>query len=242
MIVTGGGLNMTSDKIEEFKGYYLTRQRFLALKFKQFFFKALFKHASSNKLILPRRFKNDNQKFFSWARAIRDKHWIVSIQKPLNDLKQIVGYVGRYTKRACLSEYKIEHVDQENIKIRYNDYKNTPKNSKPLQSIKSFTINQFFDELLQHVPIKKFKMVRYYGLYTSHYKNLVTEHISKTNQSKQTNQTNQDSTNQHWTDFEKYRKLELRNDKPDPLICPSCKTKMIFDAVLYLHSTHIDDS
>jgi len=234
MIVSRGGLENGSDQIKEIKGYYLTRQRFMAMKFKQFFFKQLFESIRKDDLELTNRFKGDKNKFYKWASKIRNKHWIVSIQKPLSDIEQIVRYVGRYTKRACLSEYKIQKVKATEIKIQYNDYKNTPKNSKPLQSIKSFTTNEFLDALLQHVPIKRFKMVRYYGLYTSHYKSIIKL---------RTNNRKQKKDNQiQWTEFEQYRNLEILNGKPDPLICPHCKTQMFLDKVIYSNNIFIDDS
>lgn len=235
MIVTGGGQNISSQSIHELKGYFLTRQRFLASKFKQFFFQSLFQLANADKLKLPRRSDNDKTMFFSWARRIRDKHWIVSIQKPLNDISQIVGYVGRYTKRACLSEYKIQQVSDTNIQIKYNDYKNTPKNSKPFQSIKQFTISSFLDALLQHVPIKGFKMVRYYGLYSSHYRSVVQNNRHTTTQ-------NNKLPSHVWTEFEQYRKLEIDKGKSDPLICPNCNTKLYFHAVIYSNRTFIHDT
>jgi len=221
MIVSGGGQAIESKNILQLKNDYLTRQRFMANKFKQFFFIELFSAITKNKIILPAKFNNDKNKFFKWARNIRDKHWIVSIQKPLNDIKQIVGYVGRYTKRACLSEYKIHEVNNNTIKIKFNDYKNTPKNHKPVQAIKTFTINQFFDAILQHVPIKKFKMVRYYGLYTSHYKSVISDNTKSPIQTKELSQY-------QWSEFEQFRKLEISKGNPDPLICPNCKIQLFF--------------
>lgn len=235
MIVSGGGQSIQTKNIKQLNKDYLTRQRFMANKFKQFFFIQLFSATAKNKIILPSKFKGDKNNFFKWARNIRDKHWIVSIQKPLNNIEQIVGYVGRYTKRACLSEYKIHSVDDNTIKIVFNDYKNTPKNQKPLQSIKSFKINEFFDQLLQHVPIKRFKMVRYYGLYTSHHKTVVSEYS-------QAPLENTEIQEHQWSEFEQYRKLEIANGKPDPLICPHCKTHMFLDKVIFSKTFSIDDS
>lgn len=235
MIVTGGGMELKTKQLKQLKSDFLTRQRFMASKFKQYFFKELFSQVSSEKMDTTERFNGDKEKFFKWAREIRDKHWIVSIQKPLEDIGQIVGYVGRYTKRACLSEYKIVSWNDREIKILFNDYKNTPKNSKPLQSVKTFTNEGFFDALLQHVPIQKFKMVRYYGLYSSHYKSFIKEN----QKGKVTASPTKDT---QWVEFEKYRELEKANGKPDPLNCPNCKTLMTDCVVIYPIKMIIDDT
>lgn len=226
MIVTGGGMELSEKKLNVLKSDFLTRQRFMASKFKEFFFKELFSKVASDKLDTTERFKGDKESFFKWAREIRDKHWIVSIQKPLDDIAQIVGYVGRYTKRACLSEYKIVSWNKKEVKILFNDYKRTPKGQKPIQSIKTFTNEGFFDELLQHVPIEKFKMVRYYGLYSSHYRSFIDQHINR-------DVTADYSRKTKWTEFEQYRALETAHGKPDPLMCPNCNYIMQDVEVIY---------
>jgi hypothetical protein len=235
MILTGGGMEMASKQLKELKSDFLTRQRFMASKFKQFFFKELFSKVSSEKIDTAEKFKGDKEKFFKWAREIRDKHWVVSIQKPLDDIGQIVGYVGRYTKRACLSEYKIESWNAKEVKIRFNDYKNTPKGEKARQSIKTFTNEGFFDALLQHVPILKFKMVRYYSLYTSHYRSFIQEHIERKVTASHTKET-------QWVEFEKYRELEKANGKPDPLNCINCNKLMTDVVVIYSPNLRFDDT
>jgi len=234
MIVSGGGKLLKSESLKELESDFLTRQRFMASKFKQFFFKELFTKVSSGKIDIE-NFNGDIEKFFEWGRAIRDKHWIVSIQKPLNDIGQIVGYVGRYTKRACLSEYKILTQDRQEVKILFNDYKNTPKNTKPRQSVKTFTNIEFFDALLQHVPLEKFKMVRYYGLYSSHYKSFVDSHNDRSVATIQ-------AKDGEWVEFEKYRELEKQNGKPDPLMCPNCNTIMEEVEVIYSNTLIYNDS
>ena len=235
MIVTGGGMEMASKQLKELKSDFLTRQRFMASKFKQFFFKELFSKVASEKIETTEKFNGDKEKFFKWAREIRDKHWVVSIQKPLDDIGQIVGYVGRYTKRACLSEYKIESWNAKEVKIRFNDYKNTPKGEKARQSIKTFTNEGFFDALLQHVPIQKFKMVRYYSLYTSHYRSFIQEQVERKVTASHTKET-------QWVEFEKYRELEKANGKPDPLNCINCNKLMTDVVVIYSPNLRFDDT
>ena len=235
MIVTGGGMELESKQLKELKGDFLTRQRFMASKFKQFFFKELFAKVSSDELDPTEKFNGDKDKFFTWAREMRDKHWVVSIQKPLDDIAQIVGYVGRYTKRACLSEYKIESWSSKEVKIRFNDYKNTPKGEKARQSIKTFTNDGFFDALLQHVPIEKFKMVRYYGLYSSHYRSFIQEHVKRKVTACHTKET-------QWLEFEKYRELTISKGKPDPLNCINCNKLMTESEVIYNPNFRFDDT
>lgn len=236
MIVSAGGLDINNYEVKTLKSYFLTRQRFLADKLKKAFVKKLTRLHAQKKLKLPQTWKKDKQQFVKWLSSINQKQWIVSIQKPLEDISQIIGYVGRYTKRACISEYKIESIENDFISFKFNDYKNTPRGEAPYQSIKKLHFIDFFDQLLQHVPDKRFRMVRYFGAYTSHYKkhlpvlNLPTKEV-------------QDIELEHsWGEFEELRKNDLAVGKPDPLTCPHCKIKLEFEGLYFVKTIHYDDS
>jgi hypothetical protein len=90
---------------------------------------------------------------------------VVSVQPPLRDRAQIIGYVGRYTKRACLSEYRLEQVEAGLVSFRFKDYKNSQPGQQPVEGKVSLSAHDFLDRLLQHVPEKGYRMVRYYGTY-----------------------------------------------------------------------------
>lgn len=79
-----------------------------------------------------------------------------------------VKNIGRYSKRACLSEYKITEIDGEYISFKYKDYKDRDEKKKPKEKILRLHYRKFFPRLLQHVPAKYFRIVRYYGLYSNH--------------------------------------------------------------------------
>lgn len=236
MIVSRGGLDLNNKSIKEVKGNYLTRQRFLAKKFSKRFISQLLKQYDSGNLKVAKRFDDDGLKFKKWLNNISEKQWIVSIQKPLSDIEKIVGYVGRYTKRACISEYKLRGEKNGLISFVYNDYKNSIRGEKPKQSIKTMKAEEFLDELLYHVPTKRFRMVRYYGSYASAYKKLIPSH------DKDIDQDQNDQELEHsWGEFEELRKEELSRGKPDPLTCPNCKTKMEWLGVYYHGQNLLDD-
>lgn len=236
MIVSAGGLHIKDFKVKTLKSYFLTRQRFLADKLRKAFVNKLSKLNRQNNLVLPKTWNKDNKQFDKWLNSIKQKQWIVSIQKPLEDINQIVGYVGRYTKRACISEYKIISIDNDFISFKFNDYKNTPRGQAPLQSIKTLHFTQFFDQLLRHVPDKRFRMVRYYGCYASHYKKHLPE-------PKKTIKQFQTIELQHsWAEFEELRKTDISLGKPDPLTCPQCKVQLAYEGLFFINTLIFDDS
>jgi len=222
MIVTGGGLDLTSNQFTVLENDYLTKQRFLANKLKILFKKALLQLHKNNKLIVPKKI-NHPLKISNWIDQIAQKHWIVSIQNPLDDLQQIVGYVGRYTKRSCISEYKIKE-NNHRIVFEYNDYKNTPRGHKPLIARKYLKPTQFLDKLLQHVPQAGFKSVRYYGLYSSFYKKQLPKSLKVDIDLDLENDF--EDTHYQWGEHEALRKKQIVRGKPDPLHCYCCNKSM----------------
>lgn len=210
----------------------MTRQRYIGGKFRINFINKLISLDSRGELKKPKKWKDNKLGFSKWLRDMRSRHWIISIQKPLRDLNHIVGYVGRYTKRACLSEYKIESIADGIIKFRYNDYKGSSRKGKMNVAMKSLGYVEFLDELLQHVPSKGFRMVRYSGIYTSHYKEYMPVRkavIEKEDEAKE------------WGEFEALRKLDIAKGNADQLICPNCQKEYVFIKIVYPGKERIND-
>ena len=135
---------------------------------------------------------------------------------------------------SCVSEYKLVAHKDGLVSFAFNDYKNTPIGEKPKQSICHKPLHNFLDELLHHVPDKRYRMVRYYGLYNSHYRKYLPKQETK-NQEVDCNELD-------WEEFAELRKLDIQNGKPDPLLCPHCNCLMSFDEIIYPFKSYYDDS
>ena len=111
---------------------------------------------------------HDRMEFMGFIKKVANKKdWIVHLEQPIQMPEQVIQYVGRYSKRACLSEYKITAMDGENISFRYRDYKNSPDRRNPVEKELTLHYREFFPRLLQHVPLRYFRIVRYYGFYSN---------------------------------------------------------------------------
>ncbi len=164
LVVTGGGIKRDTKAVHLLEGDYLFRHEWLKKRFRWAFQQRLIALHDAGKLKTPETL-HERPHFLRFLREHNRQDWVVSIQEPLQDARSIVRYVGRYTKRACLSEYKIEEVKDDHITFRYNDYKNTPKGQKPKEATLRLHYVAFLDRLLQHVPAEGFVQVRYYGCY-----------------------------------------------------------------------------
>lgn len=208
MIVSWGGVDKTG-AIQQIKGQYVNYD----------FLKANFRYKYENRLVelfvcgkLQHDFK-DLIDFKRFLKRINKKNWIIHLEEPMETPSAVIRYIGRYSKRACLSEYKITQMEEETIGFKYKDYKNKDFNGHPIEKEKVLNYRDFFPLLLQHVPLPYFRLVRYYGIYSNR------GHLPK-------EYFNQDEfTPINWSSLQE---AETGND---PLFCQNCKVNKI-----YIHS------
>ncbi len=163
MIVSWGGIDPDTHRLKALKGLYVD-YNFLKDKFRELFEKQLTALYDSG--LLQHSFA-DLQSYTRFLQRIRKKRWILHLELPMDIPTQVIRYIGRYSKRACLSEYKITGMEGESIRFRYKDYKHKGLDGKPLEQELELHYRDFFPRLLQHVPLKNFRLVRYYGLYAN---------------------------------------------------------------------------
>lgn len=169
---------------------------------------------------------------------VSGKSWIVGIEKGFWDAGQIVGYVGRYTKRACLSEYKISDISGGEISFTYNDYANTPRGAQPVLATKRQGMTSFLDSLLQHVPEPGFHVVRYCGVYANAAKmGLPSSFFAQQSVEKDGLEKDLEPALSEVEQYSAYRKNQVKLYGRDPFVC-SCGTKMSF-LCLYIEGKRI---
>lgn len=109
----------------------------------------------------------DNQQYREFIDSLLKTPWILHLEPPMNVPEQVIRYIGRYSKRACLSEYKITNIEGDYISFKYKDYKQKDNDGKYTEKIRRLHYYDFFPLLLQHVPLTNFRLVRYYGIYAT---------------------------------------------------------------------------
>lgn len=240
MIVSRGGRKIGTSQFNKIKGEYLCPQRELGKSLKNRMIEEVCKLYREENLVIYKKLKSEIE-LRKWLKNGKEKHWIVSIQKPLDDINQIVGYVGRYTKRACLSEYKLKEI-KPNVIFEFNDYKNTPRGKAPVKGIISLKPFNFLDKLLQHVPSKNYKMVRYFGLYNARNKNDIPNNFKLQNDEIKT----EFPDDYDWGIFENLRKAFISAGKQDPLFCQHCQKHRILAFIYFknkiINLSEFDDS
>lgn len=211
MIVSWGGINNKTSALQPIKDTYVNYD-FLKKKFRCKFEDELISMFDNN--TLQHHFDN-RLSFLKFLKHINRKKWIIHLETPMDIPTQVIRYIGRYSKRACLSEYKITKIEGENISFKYKDYKTKDCNNKPIERVMELNYRDFFPRLLQHVPLKHFRMVRYYGLYSNR-ADIPDEYLYKENEVQETDSQ------------ENWEMLQVEKTGTNPLICSICKKRKVY--------------
>lgn len=170
MIVSWGGITST-DLIKEIKGEYVNYD-FIQTKFRCKFEDKLIELFDTGNL--NHQF-NNRIEFMQFIRRINKTQWHIQLEPAIKMPAEVIRYVGRYSKRACISEYKITKIEGAYISFKYKDYKNLDYQGKPIVKELTLHYNEFFPRLLQHVPLPYFRLVRYYGAYSARTKAILNK-------------------------------------------------------------------
>ena len=152
----------------------------------------------------------DKGELLRFLKRINQKHWIIHFEDPIDTPVEVIRYIGRYSKRACLSEYKITQMEGETIGFSYKDYKNKDFFGHPIEKEKILNFRDFFPLLLQHVPLSYFRLVRYYGIY-SNKGHLPKDYFSHS-----------EATPVNW------KAIQESESGEDPMICQKCKIDKVY--------------
>jgi DNA-directed RNA polymerase subunit M/transcription elongation factor TFIIS len=211
MIVSWGGIDKQTSALKPVKGEYVN-YNFLKKKFRCKFEDELISMFDNE--LLKHNF-SDRRSFLQFIKRINKKRWIIHLEPPMDIPSQVVRYIGRYSKRACLSEYKITKIEGENISFRYKDYKTKDNNNKPVEREIKLNYRDFFPRLLQHVPLKYFRIVRYYGMYSNR-ASIPQEYLSTEN-----NEPENENT-------DNWETLQIEKTGKNPLMCSHCQKRKIY--------------
>ena len=92
--------------------------------------------------------------------------WVPYCKKTFNGAQSVINYLGKYTHRIAISNYRIISMDEQTVTFSVKDYHNEGK-------WKNLTLSgiEFIRRFLMHVPPKRFVRIRHYGLLCSRTKN-----------------------------------------------------------------------
>lgn len=218
LVVTGGGLSLDGKRWIKTDPRFLMHHGGLKKRWK-YQVSTRMKKAHREGLWRFPKSKDYLKKYACFAAMINKLWrltWYAYIGASLVDPRFSVQYIGRYTKRAVMAEYRITYYDGKIIRFSYKDYAEGGKTS--YMTLKVFT---FIGRLIRHIPDKHFPMIRYAGLFSNRWKK---QYLSQACEA--LNHPDHDDANTYslpsWAERQKdYKGI-------DPLICPNCQTPLSF--------------
>lgn len=143
-----------------------------------------------------------------------DKGFYVYAKGEMKDAGGAAKYVGRYMGRPAIAESRIIRYDGEKVTFWYERHEDGKRVEETIDA------KEFIGRLIRHIPEKQFKMVRNYGLYSRH--NQHKERLLKTIDEKKIEAKKK---------LRNWRFRIMKTYGNDPLECPKCKSKMIWDGI-----------
>jgi hypothetical protein len=142
--------------------------------------------------------------------------WYAYIGASLIDPRFSIQYIGRYTKRAVMAEYRIVYYDGKIVRFSYKDYAEGGKSS-----FMTLKVHTFIGRLIRHIPDKHFPMIPYAGLFCNRWKK---QYLSQAHMA--LNQS--DNEDAHTYALPSWAEPQKEYKGIDPLICPNCHNPLSF--------------
>lgn len=137
------------------------------------------------------------------------------------DPKTVTKYIGRYLGRPVIATSRIDHYDGDFVTFHYNRHEDDRYVEETIPAL------DFINRLIQHIPEKHFKMIRYGGLYARHRES-----------DKKLFRAIPKDRHKFYRSFNQWRTAILSSFGYDPLSCPNCGATMLFQE-LYFNHQHV---
>lgn len=137
--------------------------------------------------------------------ALYKTNWVVYSKEPFAGPEQVVEYLGRYTHKVAIGNYRLLNVDETGVRFSWRDYRDNKEKIMPLEG------PEFLRRFCLHILPKRFVRIRHYGLLSTSRREELRElqqtfgiYIPKVKEKK------------HWKD------VCRQHLNYDPDICPHC--------------------
>jgi len=96
--------------------------------------------------------------------ALFKKNWVVFAKKPFRNNQSVIEYLGRYTHKIAISNYRIRHIDKEKKTVTF-DLKDYRKGGK--KTTQTLSGKEFIRRFSMHILPRRFTRIRHYGFLSS---------------------------------------------------------------------------
>jgi hypothetical protein len=172
-VVAGGALSFDKNRWISARRNFLFSVTALSIVFRAKFTQHLIKTFLKGDLIFPGNISTlgSEKEFLLFMKGVKQKDWVVYCKKPFASPQQVLDYIGRYTHRVAISNYRIINVENGNVTFTYRDRRhNNTRKTMTLQA------QEFIRRFLLHVLPDGFVRIRHFGFLANRYKKENIQH------------------------------------------------------------------
>lgn len=96
------------------------------------------------------------------APSVKEKIFNVYAKQPFRSVASVIEYLGRYSHKIAISNYRIVSVDQDTVTFRYKDYRDHGK-----QKVMILSGVEFLRRFVLHIQNRGYRRIRQYGIFSA---------------------------------------------------------------------------
>lgn len=155
MLLTCGGLSL--DYSKWINNFFIPHQTLKSI-WRYNIVSFIRKSVKKGLLILPSPIHGKLNPFLD---NLYSKTWYVHLGIKLANARFTITYIGRYTKRPVIAESRILKYDGKFVTFSYEDQESSQT------CYVTLSVEDFIARLIQHIPDKEFRQIRYAGIFGS---------------------------------------------------------------------------
>lgn len=161
VVIPGGGLKTKPDGQDQWvpgKRGYLFPIEILSKVFRAKFLEGLKVLQSELKYEGNLKKYSDPRRFQKFLNELTRQPWVVYAKPPFAGPEQVINYLGNYTHRIAISNYRIFKIQEDHVYFRYRDSTDGKK-----KKVMRLHVQEFMRRFLLHVLPYRFVRLRHYG-------------------------------------------------------------------------------
>jgi Putative transposase/Transposase zinc-binding domain len=160
-VVTGGGLSPDGSRWVTARPGYLLPVKVLGRLFRGKFLAGVQEAYHAGQLTLGSSVATlaDPAVFRRWLDALYRQDWVVYAKRPFGGAQQVFRYLGRYSHRVAIANFRLLALADGQVSFRWKDYADEHRTK-----VMRLTADEFIRRFLLHVLPKRFVRIRHYGL------------------------------------------------------------------------------
>ncbi len=126
-----------------------------------------------DQLYLPEHIQR-RESFNDYLDTLWKQNWVVYAKRPFKGPEAVINYLGRYTHKTAISNYRIIKIEDDKVIFKYRD-----RRDGDVEKTMALNAVEFLRRFMLHTLPKRFHRIRHYGFLSHRFKDSNIEEIYK---------------------------------------------------------------